>query len=213
LSIEWLPRVQQQAAPPAAPPKKPVHVFVAIPTHGTVGIRWALRLHQILDAAPYQTTYAADWHYGVAESREHLAEAALATESVTHVMFMDSDVMPDDIDVINRLLAADLPIVSGLYRNTLGSGVNAWMGPNTIALKQQAPIVEVERVGFGLVMVKREVFEAIKERPWFYLTAGKSQQGEDFYFCRKARNAGFKVCVDMRVQAKHVQYVEASVGS
>lgn len=207
--IHWLePPVQQPARPPAAPPKKPVHVFVAIPTHGSVDIRWCMRLHQLLDAAPYQTTYAADWHYGVAESREHLADAALAVPTVTHVLFLDSDVIPDDIDVINRLLEADLPIVSGVYRNTLRTGINAWVGGSTIGMKQSAPIVEVDRVGFGLVLVKREVFETMTGRPWFYLSVGPKQRGEDFYFCRRAQVAGFKICVDMRVTAKHIQYVE-----
>jgi hypothetical protein len=56
----------------------------------------------------------------------------------------------------------------------------------------EAPPQEVDRIGLGLCLVAREVFEAIPE-PWFHFDG---EFGEDYYFCAKAREAGYRILVD-----------------
>lgn len=179
---------------------------MAIPTIPQVDIRWALAMHKILDATPYKLTYAADWKYGIAQSREKLAEAALVEKTVTHIMFWDSDVLPQRIDVVKTLIEDDQPIISGIYANSLHTGINAWVSERTIDLKQPADILPVDKVGMGLCMIKREVFEAITTKPWFYMKPyGPEMKGEDFYFLEQAAKFGFKPKVDMRVKAYHIK--------
>lgn len=58
----------------------------------------------------------------------------------------------------------------------------------------------VDATGAAFIMIKRHVLEAI-EPPWF--EGDINGFGEDFYFCRKARAAGFKVYVDRSVIVTH----------
>jgi GT2 family glycosyltransferase len=100
---------------------------------------------------------------------------------------------------------------------------------------ESADIMEVDAIGAGCLLVRREVFERLAEQqeredarlvevmqhlegylakedydllhehvrvmdPWFeFLT----DEGEDMYFCRKARAAGYKVYVDLSVKCIH----------
>ena len=67
----------------------------------------------------------------------------------------------------------------------------------------------------GVMMVKREVFEKV-EQPWFaipYSTTGGHYIGEDVFFCRKAREAGYEILVDhaLSQEVKHIGTFEYSL--
>lgn len=67
-------------------------------------------------------------------------------------------------------------------------------------------LLEIDGVPCGCLLVHRRVFEAIKE-PWFQWGEGLTA-GEDFYFCRKAQEAGFKIYGDPSVICGHLsEYV------
>ena len=59
------------------------------------------------------------------------------------------------------------------------------------------------------------MFEAI-EPPYFYYEHGRKEGGvsEDFYFCEKAREAGFKIAVHTGVLCKHEvkSYIDPETG-
>jgi len=61
-------------------------------------------------------------------------------------------------------------------------------------------LVEVDATGGAFLMIKRHVCEEMED-PWFQ--GDVNGFGEDFYFCRKARAAGFKVFVDRSVIVTH----------
>lgn len=61
-------------------------------------------------------------------------------------------------------------------------------------------LVECDAVGFGAVLIKRKVIEAVKE-PRFMGLAGC---GEDITFCHKAKKLGFEVWMDTRVKLGHL---------
>jgi hypothetical protein len=58
-------------------------------------------------------------------------------------------------------------------------------------------LIEVDAMGMGVCLVARCVFEAVPA-PWFSMEWDSENRliGEDHYFCRKARAAGFKVKID-----------------
>jgi hypothetical protein len=60
-------------------------------------------------------------------------------------------------------------------------------------------LLEVDAVGFGGTMMKREVLENVPHPQFSFEHAG-----EDFYFCRKAVEAGYKVFLDGTTQMGHV---------
>lgn len=61
-------------------------------------------------------------------------------------------------------------------------------------------LVECDAVGFGAVLIKRRVIEAMKEPRFMGLTGC----GEDITFCYKAKKLGFQVWMDTRVKLGHL---------
>jgi hypothetical protein len=61
-------------------------------------------------------------------------------------------------------------------------------------------LVECDAVGFGAVLIKRKVIDAMKT-PRFM---GLSGCGEDITFCHKAKKLGFEVWMDTRVKLGHL---------
>lgn len=67
-------------------------------------------------------------------------------------------------------------------------------------------MVECDVVGAGCLLVRTEVFERLK-KPWFNWTIGEDPHNpglsEDFYFCEKAKKAGYKILVDTSCLCGH----------
>ena len=61
-------------------------------------------------------------------------------------------------------------------------------------------LVQCDAVGFGAVLIKRKVIEAMKEPRFMGLTGC----GEDITFCHKAKKLGFEVWMDTRVKLGHL---------
>jgi len=61
-------------------------------------------------------------------------------------------------------------------------------------------LVQCDAVGFGAVLIKRRVIDAMKE-PRFM---GLSGCGEDITFCYKAKKLGFEVWMDTRIKLGHL---------
>mgnify|MGYP001559767756 FL=1 len=75
--------------------------------------------------------------------------------------------------------------------------------PTALLPATRQDLIEVDGVGAGCLLVHRRVFEAI-EKPYFQCNPG-TPIGEDFYFCRKAQAAGFKIYVDPGILCGHRQ--------
>ena len=71
----------------------------------------------------------------------------------------------------------------------------------TILPTERSELIECDGVGCGCLLIHRSVFEAIKP-PYFSNNSGRTS-GEDFYFCRKAIKAGFKIFADPGVLCGH----------
>jgi GT2 family glycosyltransferase len=61
-------------------------------------------------------------------------------------------------------------------------------------------LIEVDSVGMACCLIKREVFESI-DQPWFYPLENK---GEDFSFCKRAKDKGYPIFVDTNIEAGHI---------
>jgi hypothetical protein len=209
-----------------------VKIAMLIPTNINVDVRWSFAFQQLLGQLPPGSTYMADYRYGLGETREALVTQALATvPDLTHVLFVDSDVLCMIPNAIQLLLSNNKPICSGVYFNSLMTGAAAWRGiPNTDPnTKDQLPVIEqpipiagqpqgvheVDKVGFGFVLIQKQLFEELEKknvpRPWFYYTVdggARKMQSEDFYFTDKVRDyLGIKPFCDTRVQCGHIKSV------
>lgn len=165
------------------------------------------------------------------------------------LFFMDSD-MSFHPDTLERLLAWDLPVVSGLYFKPAGNPIAhaytyayakeekdrpkdyMYMSidkeitdylvrykDDILAAKEQAMIlparkedlIPIDGCGAGCLLVHRRVIEKL-EKPYFKYIEG-STGGEDFYFCRKIRDAGFPIYLDVGVICGHMPKESALIGA
>jgi hypothetical protein len=78
-------------------------------------------------------------------------------------------------------------------------------------------LVDADMVGAGALLVHRRVFERVP-RPWFewLLDRPEVPEGqkcsEDFAFCRKAKQHGFAVKVDVSVACRHAGLAASEPG-
>jgi len=154
-------------------------------------------------------------------NRQDLSEHALERDP-THLLWVDDD-MRFPRDAVLRLLKHNLPIVGVNYPTRKFPiqyvaikyrGDDEHQPERVQTLESSSGVEECQAVGFGLVLIKAEVYRAMP-KPWFenYLDPVKKQWvGEDVAFCDKARAAGFTVHVDhdLSKEMKHIGSFEYS---
>lgn len=147
-----------------------------------------------------------------AAGRNKIIEAA-KEQKCTHILFIDDD-MAYKANALDQLLEnSDRDIVSGLYLSRAyphhpivfdiadeeGAAFPMYLLPgDTQRLK---PIVAA---GFGFLLVSMRVFEKL-EKPYVRLGELNSEQWcDDIGFCKRVREAGFKLYVDMECCVGHM---------
>jgi hypothetical protein len=162
----------------------------------------------------------------------------------THMLFVDADVA-FDVDGVQAMLDADKPIIGALYAKKVidwNAVHNAVMrGAQPMHLPQVASPayvqgnitafdkpVEVRSVGTGAMLIKREVFETLKDSTpkgklgssvvgqiapdtvvHHYFESGQDDDtgeflSEDYHFCQKWRKVGGKVYCAPWVRTVHI---------
>lgn len=95
-------------------------------------------------------------------------------------------------------------------------GLERWCTQYRLVTDENSTGLEpVEAIGFGVVLITREVFEQTKF-PWFEHAYDHDQQmatGEDVWFCELAQQAGFPVFVDQDLskEIRHAGSLEYSL--
>jgi len=144
--------------------------------------------------------------------RERLAEEALK-DGADAILWVDSD-MRFPKDALEILLSRDLPIV-GVNATTRRFPVKPTaldIDPETNDLvkvnsKGKTGLEQVMGVGFGMVLIKKEVFLAA-QKPWFWFeqTDKGGTIGEDIYFCAKAFDVGYQTVIDHDL-SMHIRHI------
>jgi len=144
--------------------------------------------------------------------RERLAEEAIK-DGADAILWVDSD-MRFPKDALEILLSRDLPIV-GVNATTRRFPVKPTaldIDPETgdlvkVQSKGKTGLEQVMGVGFGMVLIKKEVFEAA-QKPWFWFeqTDKGGTIGEDIYFCAKAFDAGYQTVIDHDL-SMHIRHI------
>jgi len=164
-----------------------------------------------------------DVRWGYASSRDAgvgrstFAYHALKDPTVTHLYFMDYDVVPPK-GTLQKLLGYDLPIVAGIYPMQTNQQVwsfkcgSEWYPRHRKILTDR--LCEVNCLAGSTLLVKREVLEKLPNPPFKIkykevTDEGRCyDEGEDEYFSRIAREAGYKLMVDPTIICKHYNYGE-----
>lgn len=172
-----------------------------------------------------ENTYVDMARNRIVEEGIRLADQAYKSKP-DYFLFIDSDTVvgsrkangdgdtPARGDFIDQLIARNVPVISGYYvkKRDPYSQIPVFGRVNTQTYNlYQAPkngLLEVDWIGGGYLLVKMEVFEKIPA-PWFEnrnnsLPGGRRELvGEDIYFCRKVKEYGFPIHVDLNVRVGH----------
>ncbi|CAJ0778823.1 hypothetical protein LMG7141_00804 [Ralstonia condita] len=152
----------------------------------------------------------------VANNRNRLVKEAREL-GVDYLLFLDSD-MVFHVDTLRRLLSHDKDIVGGTYiqredpHRLLGKTVDGQMLHEAMSGLQVdlGGLMEVGALPGGCLLVKMSVFDDMvhlpfqtpahfeNEEPWI--------EGEDYFFCRMAREAGNQVWLDWSVSF-HLRHI------
>lgn len=139
----------------------------------------------------------------IQRGRQNLVNRALRHKA-THLLFLDSD-MTFPRETALRLLRHNLDIIATAYSTRKEEGqtttaMQQW--GRRLAIRPGDGLVEADYVGFSGIMVRAEVFRRM-EKPYFPVTyletssrAGDIWVGEDYGFCDKARELGYRILVD-----------------
>jgi hypothetical protein len=79
--------------------------------------------------------------------------------------------------------------------------------PMVLADRPDDALVGVDFTGMHCTLIRRDVLEGLRPGPWFeriHPVGGPKGCGEDYFFCRRALEAGYGVYVDRSVLAGHL---------
>ncbi len=135
----------------------------------------------------------------------------------------DTDFHPD---VVDRLRSHALPIVAGICARKGKRAIACHVIPGTpqIVFGKGGGLVEVLYAGTGFLHVRRQVYQAVQHRlqlpvsnerfgkpmiPFFLPMLHECEDGywylaEDYSFCQRVRDAGFKIMADTSIRLWHV---------
>jgi len=150
---------------------------------------------------------------GLEWARNDLARTALTAtneytgEPFTHFLWMDNDhVFNPDLACV-LALNSDKDMISALYYGRTKPLPVVYVKDNSDDEYKHFPLIQVpddvfrcDAVGFGALLMKREVFERVPE-PWFTLDY---RGGEDIAFCVSARKHGVEIYCDGRYKLGHI---------
>jgi GT2 family glycosyltransferase len=139
-------------------------------------------------------------------------------KSYTHLFLLDSDNVPQrgtiekfldyDLDVVHAVGAA---LIEGKAIITAGwTQDEAKYKRYAVSDENAKGLQKVDGIGASGVLIKREVIEAL-EYPYFKVeyddNDGTLILGEDYYFSRKIREAGFEIWADFDMKMQHFKTV------
>ncbi|HEY2253355.1 MAG TPA: hypothetical protein VGH74_19915, partial [Planctomycetaceae bacterium] len=158
------------------------------------------------------------------QARNQMATDAIR-DGFAETLWIDSDIGFDP-ETVERLRGHDLPIVCGIYPKKGQRAVACNVLPNTPAITfgDHGGLHELLYAGAGFLHVRREVYQKVQEHcklpvcnecfgqpliPFFHPLLQPVERGlwylaEDYAFCQRAREAGFRIMADTTIRLWHV---------
>lgn len=138
-----------------------------------------------------------------------------------YLFFLDADVIVPP-DIVLRLMAWKVPIISGVYWSKRGYPA-VWeqhpsgKGFTPMKVLPKRGLTEVAAIPMGAALIDMRTFACIPD-PWFQWTIFDPRQegegkglSEDLDFCRKASDHGFKLFVDPEIRCLHQSILPMTV--
>lgn len=196
-----------------ASPKNNKRILIAIPTNRNIEAQTFKSIYDLITPEGYTVDFQYFWGYQVDQVRNLIAEWTMKN-GYDYLFAVDSDIAFSS-DTLIKLLAHDKDLVSGVYiqripgRHTIEiMRKNAQGGithVNWDDIKGQG-LVPIDGCGFGCVLIKTQVFNAIPYPHFLYHSAidHANTVSEDVHFCNQARDRGFTLWADTSITCEHI---------
>lgn len=207
-----------------------IHVGIGLPSPSVVDIEFAFgNLPQIMSHAKkqgYKISLLYKTGVRTDSNRNYILNEFLQIPDLTHILWLDVDqIYPRDI--IKKLVEADKDVIGSVYfkRNSPHDPVVYIKNTKTdlpytavdLSGNPKKPL-EVDGIGFGGMMVKREVYEALGDDKWatyganFHIPTAKTEKlSHDLQFCKTLQEHGYKIWVHNDVYAYHISKIAVGV--
>lgn len=188
-------------------------IMIALPTMGNIHTLLAVVIASwIADAHNHGfmnlSIYATLKVQPVDNARNHLVEEFLKEPTNTHLLFIDADTIPPQ-DALYRLLAHDLPVVSGITpiieMTALREPYRKWnaVDQDDKHVEPNTGLIEVKGVGASFILIRREVFEQLDKPYYKFVYEEEDVISEDIYFTSKCIEKGIKTFADTSIICNH----------
>lgn len=193
-------------SPAPLPMTEPVKVCIAYPSGDYVHVSFvasllSLLLHCLHHISPAFRPPAITGHNGsrITVNRNNLVEMARQS-GASHILFMDAD-MVFPANALERLIAHKKDIVgaTACKRDGSGKAIGQFMvgDESTPRVEVKGGLVEAAVIGLPFMLIRMSVFDRMRKPYFAEPVSGVYPEGEDLYFCRNARELGFKVWCDV----------------
>jgi hypothetical protein len=209
------------------PSKKP-NVLICTPCHsGKVDLNYHVSMMlAAADLSRYGVEFALDYKIGMSVdwARSQMATAFLKMPC-THLLFIDDDIAFAP-DLPRRLLMENVDVVAVPYRRKQREVLyNIRHGVRVKTWPDRPYMVGVDSIATGMMLIRKNVFEKLapttpeflydnggeKGKLFFRhqlvddeMVGGVSYMGEDYWFCKTVREAGFDIWAYVDEEVGHI---------
>lgn len=187
-------------------------IALAVPTNRGIRPKTVQCLLELVAHGGYEfEIIIASEGYTVAENRNYITVKSL-NKNCDYLLMIDDD-MTFPPALLDDLLKNQKDICGVAYhpRSETGEIIKYLDEGHIVKLEQSVDpkykdTFEIMATGTGIILIKCEVFKKMS-RPWFAFEnydTGQCKLGEDWYFCREAKKAGFKIYCDPKIKVGHL---------
>lgn len=184
-----------------------IKLAIGMTTTGTIKSQTFFDLVRMIKNLPFDYHVILQEGAAIHYNREVIVKTAISY-GCTHLLFCDSD-MAFDKDAVIKLLARDKDIV-GVNCNQRKFPLTSTvvMSPekrDRLKIDHPDGFTTCDFLGTGFLLLKLDIFKKLS-KPWFFWATGDNDEmlSEDYWFCKKAKEAGFDIWVDFNVVVKHI---------
>lgn len=219
----------QAGQPKDTLPAENPHVLICTPCHsGKVDLNYHISMALATTyLSQHGVNYTLDYNVGMSidVARSQMATTFLKNDQYTHLLFIDDD-MAFAADLPYRLLIENVDIVAVPYRRKIRDvKYNIRHGVMVKTIPGRPYMASVESIATGLMMVRKNVFKKLETKVAEFLynndgekgrlffrhqivedemVGGTAYMGEDYYFCKIARENGFDVWAYVDENVAHI---------
>lgn len=182
-------------------------ILIAIPTARYIEADTFKSIYDLQIPEGYEATFQTFYGYRVDQVRNLIADWVV--RGFDYLFAVDHDVTFTP-DTLKKMLAHDVDLVSGIYRQRLEPQMieiyNLQQQRMDISELYGKGLTRIGGCGFGCVLVKQQVFTSIGYPQFEYHVAlnHANTVSEDTDFCQKAMNKGFALWCDPTILCGHI---------